>query len=109
MKKDIRLWYSSKHYQPKKLIQIGKSKGINPRKIKVAMTHCYNKIMAGKKVHDIDIAKYVFNVAKDNEDKFLHKSVFEIEELYLEIEELKSLFWFYLGSLGLISIFIMVV
>lgn len=66
MDKKILEFYNKRHLEPHKLIEKGASRGLSRHRIEAAMEHCYHKIMReGKQIPDIQIAWYVFNVAKD--------------------------------------------
>ena len=66
MKQKIIDWYTERHYQPHKMLMIGRERGHSQEQIESAMIHCYNKIVnEGKLIHDIDVARYVKNVCKD--------------------------------------------
>lgn len=68
MKQEIIDWYSERHYQPHKMIQAGKRWGFNQTQVEAAMSHCYYKIVNEKKqILDVDVARYVRNVAKEIE------------------------------------------
>jgi hypothetical protein len=58
-------FFSNRNLHPHKLVTRGSSLGYSDNQILSAMDHCYRKISDGKTVHDIDLARYVFNVAKD--------------------------------------------
>ncbi len=59
-------WYSDRHYQPHKMIQIGERWGFTQAQIEAAMSHCYYKIVhEGKQIFDHDVARYVKNICKD--------------------------------------------
>jgi len=65
MQQEIIEWFSIRHLEPHKLISKGHKRGISKANTEAAMEHCYNKIIHGKRVPDIDIARYVWNVARD--------------------------------------------
>ncbi len=68
MDKEIVKWYTERHYQPHKMIQAGKRWGFNQAQVEAAMSHCYYKIVhEGKQILDVDVARYVRNVAKEIE------------------------------------------
>ena len=65
MKKEIIDWYSERHFHPHKVIKVGRKHGRTEEQVLAAMEHCYHKIQDGKNIPAIDIARYIFNVAKD--------------------------------------------
>lgn len=76
MKKEIIDWYSDNHYNPYKLVRIGENRlGLSEPKVLAAMEHCYYKIHNGKKVQMIDVARYVFNVARDIKSEDYEKKI----------------------------------
>ena len=83
MKQEIIEWYTERHYQPHKLLVIGTTKwGFSQTQIESAMIHCYYKIVKeGKKISDIDVARYVRNVCKKVEVVKREKELREIPKL----------------------------
>jgi len=66
MNQEIIDWYSERHYQPQKVINVGIKHGLTRPQVEAAMVHCYHKIVGElKQIQDIDVARYVFNIAKD--------------------------------------------
>lgn len=93
MKKKIIDWYSERHYPPKKVINIGiKRHSLSRKKVEAAMGHCYNKIQEGKPVEDIDIARYIFNVAKKTDcSKYEKEAEVEVKKQGLYIKRVLDL------------------
>ena len=81
MNNEIVKWYSERHYPPRRVINRGRRRRIPAYYIREAMKHCYQKIQDGKEISDIEIGRYVFNVAKDIQSKKVD-SRFSEEELY---------------------------
>ena len=66
MKREIYDWYAKRHYPYHRLIKIGVEKQkLTKLQLEAAMLHCYLRIQEGKQVQDIELARYVFNVARD--------------------------------------------
>jgi len=93
MKKEIIDWYSERYYPPQKVISIGiKRHSLSRKKIEAAMEHCYNKINEGKPVEDIDIARYVFKVAKKTDcSKYEKEAEVEVKKQGLYIKRVLDL------------------
>lgn len=101
MKKEIIDWYSERHYQLHKMINAGAAKRLNQSQIEYAMIHCYTKIVnENKKISDVDIARYVFNVATDAD---CSQRDTELKELYQSKEKIKEwkqlIFAYFTGSI----------
>jgi len=106
MKKEIIDWYSERYYQPQKVINAGKRYGLSQAQIEAAMVYCYYKIMSGKKVSDIDVARYVFNVAKDVDASAYEKRLeasFNAEKKLRDAKETMYASWAFIGILNLLA------
>ena len=119
MNQEIIDWYSDRHYQPHKMFAVGKTRDHSQAKIETSMVHCYDKIISGKRISDIDVARYVFNIAKnvdaskyeerlrvlldaENEIKVLKKSIKEKVQDLKAFEDFKVLIY----ASGVLIIFI---
>lgn len=71
MKEEILKWYVEKRFEPNKVIQVGVTRhGLTKAQIEASMEHCWDKIVnQGKNIPHLEIARYVFNVAKDIDSK----------------------------------------
>ena len=65
MDKKIINWYDDRQYPLKKIIRVGRRKGLHPYFIKEALKYCYQKIQNGKDIQNIEIGRYIFNKARD--------------------------------------------
>lgn len=69
MEAKIAQWYTDKGFGIKRIMYQARRQGIDRQSVLAAMTHCYKKIVEdGKLIHDIDIIRYVFSVARDGQD-----------------------------------------
>jgi len=94
MQKHIIEYYNKRQIEPFKLIQKGKRQGLSERRIKAAMKHCYYKIIdEQKKIPDIELARYVFNTARDFMAKDFEKELITIEESKNKTERWKLAFF----------------
>lgn len=103
MRKYIVKFYNERHFQPYKLVRRGASQGIDEKKIKTAMVHCYNKVTKEKKnVPDIELAKYVLNVARDNMAIGYEKEILTSEEDKHEARKWKTYFFIGMSFMGIV-------
>ena len=90
MKQEIIDWYSERHFHPQKVIKVGRKHGRSKAQVMAAMEHCYHKIQAGKDIPNIDIARYIFGVAKDIDCSEYEKRLGEYKNADTTIKELKE-------------------
>jgi len=90
MKQKIIDWYSERHYHPQKVIKVGRKHGRSKAQVMAAMEHCYHKIQAGKDIPAIDIARYIFNVARDIDCSEYEKHIKEAVNANETIKGLKE-------------------
>jgi hypothetical protein len=75
VREEVLSWYKEKRFEPSKVIQVGINRhGLTKSQIEAALEHCYDKILEGKKIPDLEIARYVFNVAKEIDAKKYEQS-----------------------------------
>jgi len=88
MEKEIIDWYTKRHYPPYKVITIGVGRlDLTKKKVEAAMVHCYHKIQDGKPIEDINIARYVFNVARNTDcSKYEKEAEVEVKKQGLYIK-----------------------
>jgi len=88
MKQKIFEWYVERHYNPHKMHAAAYKWGFTQAQVEAAMEHCYNKIVnEGKKVLDIDVARYVKNVCKEVDTTVKDA---ELKELYKSNDKWKK-------------------
>lgn len=108
MKKHIIRWYNERHFQPYKVIKRGKELGLSERKVKAAMVHCYNRIKSGKQVPDIEVAKYIFNVARDNIAVEYEKELLTADEYKAEAYKWRFRFFMITGFMGVVIVNVLI-
>jgi len=101
-------WYSERHFQLHKMVHAGMARGLERSQIESAMVHCWKKIQDGKLIHDIDLARYVFNVAKIIDDSIYIKRLAILTNLQQENNDYKYLAWYYFGVFSLINIVLLI-
>ena len=65
MREEVTKYFNDRHLELYKLVNRGAKYNLPEHIIIDAMIHCYGKIMSGKEIPDIELARYVFNVAKE--------------------------------------------
>jgi len=88
MDKEINKWYADRHYEPKKVLKVGRRKGLHPYFVREAMKHCHQKIQDGKAISDIEIGRYIFNKAKDIREEDRDARLMDEENYTLKIKGL---------------------
>lgn len=106
MKQEIINWYSERHYQPDKMLRAGAKRGFTPAQVEAAMVYCYNKIRAGKKVLDVDVARYVWNVIKGLDAGEYEKHNRSISEYRSQLKKQKEDFFASLMVIILVNLLI---
>ena len=107
MDRAIISYYNDRSFQLRKLIKKGAGFGLTKKDVMNAMVHCYRKIEEGKSVADIDLWRYVVNVAKDHaSEDYMDKELAGIEAYIDENHALKRIIAF-MGALVIaLSIYI---
>ena len=98
-------WYSERHFQLHKMVQVGFQRGLTRPQVESAMVHCWKKIQDGKPIQDIDIAKYVFNVAKVVDATIYKKRL----EIIVDLEQENAALKFYCGVFCLVALFLLII
>lgn len=103
MKKNVIEFFNKRFLQPYKVVQKGKLQGLVEKKIRAAMIHCYYKIKDEDKViPDIELARYVFNVARDATAADYEKEILALEEYMADARKWRIAFYVVASTLGIV-------